>query len=165
MYVSFCSDGGNQGVSSSSSPAPHSAVRVGPLELSNALAACVLSARLTSGHRQWAAQQLVRALAVTGKDSPHRPQTYSDLAGDLRKCPLKRLEGHYNKVGEYSRNFFSVRTIKRLCVWHYFCQVASCSWNSEQSLLATCSQDKVVQLWNISQNTAELHTTFSCITR
>ncbi|XP_042364651.1 probable E3 ubiquitin-protein ligase HERC1 isoform X4 [Plectropomus leopardus] len=131
----------NQGVSSSSlppSPLPHLSARVGPLELANALAACVLSARLTSRHRQWAAQQLVQALAATGRDSPHRPQTYSDLAGDLRKCPLKRLEGHYNKV-------------------------SSCSWNSDQSLLATCSQDKVVQLWSISQNTVELQTTFSCI--
>uniref|UniRef100_A0A672ZRT2 HECT-type E3 ubiquitin transferase n=1 Tax=Sphaeramia orbicularis TaxID=375764 RepID=A0A672ZRT2_9TELE len=71
---------------------------LGPLELANALAACVLSARLTSKHRQWAAQQLVQALAATGRDSPSWPQTYSDLAGDLRKCPLKRLEGHYNKV-------------------------------------------------------------------
>ncbi|XP_038590219.1 probable E3 ubiquitin-protein ligase HERC1 isoform X7 [Micropterus salmoides] len=134
-------DTGNQGVSSSSlppSPLPLSA-RVGPLELANALAACVLSARLTCKHRQWAAQQLVLALAATGRDSPNRPQTYSDLAGDLRKCPLKRLEGHYNKV-------------------------TSCSWNSEQSLLATCSQDKVVQLWSINQSTVELQTTFSCIT-
>ncbi|KAL7377169.1 hypothetical protein ABVT39_023074 [Epinephelus coioides] len=135
-------DPGNQGVSSSSlppSPLPHLSARVSPLELANALAACVLSARLTSRHRQWAAQQLVQALAATGRDSPHRPQSYSDLPGDLRKCPLKRLEGHYNKV-------------------------TSCSWNSDQSLLATCSQDKVVQLWSISQNTVELQTTFSCIT-
>ncbi|KAM9841857.1 putative E3 ubiquitin-protein ligase HERC1 [Aulostomus maculatus] len=135
-------DAGTQGLSSSSlppSPLPHLVARVGPLELANALAACVLSARLTSKHRQWAAQQLVQALAVTGRDSPNRPQTYSDLAGDLHKCPLKRLEGHYNKV-------------------------ASCTWNSEQSMLATCSQDKVVQLWSISQNSVELHTTFSCIT-
>ncbi|XP_029371513.1 probable E3 ubiquitin-protein ligase HERC1 isoform X2 [Echeneis naucrates] len=135
-------DAGNHGVSSSSlppSPLPHLNARVGPLELANALAACVLSARLTNKHRQWAAQQLVQALAATGRDTPNRPQTYSDLAGDLRKCPLKRLEGHYNKV-------------------------ASCSWSSEHSLLATCSQDKVVQLWSISQNTVELQTTFSCIT-
>uniref|UniRef100_A0A8C2X9J9 HECT-type E3 ubiquitin transferase n=1 Tax=Cyclopterus lumpus TaxID=8103 RepID=A0A8C2X9J9_CYCLU len=113
---------------------------VGPLELANALAACVLSARLTSKHRQWAAKQLVQALAATGRDAPNRPQTYSDLAGDLRKSSLKRLEGHYNKV-------------------------TSCSWNSDQNLLATCSQDKVVQLWSISQTTVELHSTFSCITR
>ncbi|KAK2888184.1 probable E3 ubiquitin-protein ligase HERC1 isoform X2 [Channa argus] len=135
-------DAGNQGVSSLSlppSPLPHLGGRVGPLELANSLAACVLSARLTSKHRQWAAQQLVQALASTGRDSPNRPQTYSDLAGDLRKCPLKRLEGHYNKV-------------------------ASCFWSNEQNLLATCSQDKVVQLWSISQNTVELQTTFSCIT-
>ncbi|XP_026209989.1 probable E3 ubiquitin-protein ligase HERC1 isoform X9 [Anabas testudineus] len=132
---------GYQGASSSlpPSPLPHLGARVGPLELANALAACVLSARLTSKHRQWAAQQLVQALAATGRDSPNRPQTYSDLAGDLRKCPLKRLEGHYNKV-------------------------ASCFWSSEQNLLATCSQDKVVQLWSISQNAVELQNTFSCIT-
>ncbi|XP_074547318.1 putative E3 ubiquitin-protein ligase HERC1 isoform X2 [Halichoeres trimaculatus] len=135
-------DAGNQGVSSPSlppSPLPHLSTRVGPLELANALAACVLSAKLTSKHRQWAAQQLVQALAAAGRESPNRPQTYSDLASDLRKCPLKRLEGHYNKV-------------------------ISCSWNSDQSLLASCSQDKVVQLWSISQSNVELQTTFSCIT-
>ncbi|XP_068430797.1 probable E3 ubiquitin-protein ligase HERC1 isoform X3 [Clinocottus analis] len=136
-------DTGNHAASSSSlppSPLPHPmSARVGPLELANALAACVLSARLTSTHRQWAAKQLVQALAATGRDGPNRPQTYSDLAGDLRKSSLKRLEGHYNKV-------------------------TSCSWNSDQNLLATCSQDKVVQLWSISQTTVELHATFSCIT-
>ncbi|KAM4720559.1 putative E3 ubiquitin-protein ligase HERC1 isoform 3-T4 [Anableps anableps] len=134
-------DGSNQGIASSSlppSPSPHLSARMGPLELANALAACVLSAQLTSKHRQWAAQQLVKALAAAGKESPNRPQTYSDLAGDLRKCPLKRLEGHYNKV-------------------------ASCSWSSDQGLLATCSQDKVVQLWRVNQSTVELQTTFSCI--
>lgn len=98
----FGLDEANQGRCSSSSlppsPSPCLRARVGPLELANALAACVLSARLTSKHRQWAAQQLVKALAVAGRETPNRPQTYSDLAGDLRKCPLKRLEGHYNKV-------------------------------------------------------------------
>lgn len=91
------------------SPLPYLSARVGPLELANALAACVLSARLSSKHRQWAAEQLVQALAATGRDGPSRPQTYSDLAGDLRKCPLKRLEGHYNKVRDfklYPTSFF-----------------------------------------------------------
>ncbi|XP_068190129.1 probable E3 ubiquitin-protein ligase HERC1 isoform X2 [Antennarius striatus] len=132
-------DSGTQGQSSSSLSA-----RAGPLELANALAACVLSARLAGEHRQWATRQLVRALAATGRDpapspAPSRPQTYSDLAGDLRKCPLKRLEGHYNKV-------------------------TSCSWSADQNLLATCSQDKVVQLWSVGRSAVELHTTFSCIT-
>ncbi|XP_061589568.1 probable E3 ubiquitin-protein ligase HERC1 [Cololabis saira] len=90
-------DVGNQRVSSTlpPSPLPHLSTRVGPLELANALAACVLSARLNSKHRQWAAQQLVQALAAAGRNSPNRSLTYNDLAGDLRKCPLKRLEGHY----------------------------------------------------------------------
>lgn len=107
-------DTGNQGVSSPAlppSPLPYLSARVGPLELANALAACVLSARLTSKHRQWAAQQLVLALAATGRDSPNRPQTCSDLAGDLRKCPLKRLEGHYNKV----RDCNLIRTEAEVC--------------------------------------------------
>ncbi|XP_026052426.1 probable E3 ubiquitin-protein ligase HERC1 isoform X3 [Carassius auratus] len=118
---------------------PHSqaGVRVGPLELANALAACALSARLTSRHRQWAAQQLVQALAVSEKDNPVRPQTYSDMAGDLRKCPIKKLEGHLNRV-------------------------SSCSWNSEQGLLATGSQDGTVRLWAVTPNTAELQHTHTC---
>ncbi|XP_043076943.1 probable E3 ubiquitin-protein ligase HERC1 [Puntigrus tetrazona] len=112
-------------------------VRVGPLELTNALAACALSARLTSRHRQWAAQQLVQALAVSEKDNTARPQTYSDMAGDLRKCLIKKLEGHQNRV-------------------------SSCSWNTEQGLLATGSQDGTVRLWTVTPNTAELQHTHTC---
>ncbi|TSK72182.1 putative E3 ubiquitin-protein ligase HERC1 [Bagarius yarrelli] len=73
-------------------------VRVGSLELANALAACVLSARLNSGYRQWAARQLVQALAATERDGSIRPQSYSDTAGDLRQCPLSKLEAHHNRV-------------------------------------------------------------------
>uniref|UniRef100_A0AAR2M095 HECT-type E3 ubiquitin transferase n=1 Tax=Pygocentrus nattereri TaxID=42514 RepID=A0AAR2M095_PYGNA len=88
-----------------------SALRVGPLELANALAACTLSARLTSKHRQWAAQQLVQALAAAERDSPIRPQTYSDMAGDLRKCPLRKLEAHHNRVPSLLTLFKSVESI------------------------------------------------------
>uniref|UniRef100_A0A9J8CIV4 HECT-type E3 ubiquitin transferase n=1 Tax=Cyprinus carpio carpio TaxID=630221 RepID=A0A9J8CIV4_CYPCA len=118
-------------------PLSQAGMRVGPLELANALAACALSARLTSIHRQWAAQQLVQALAVSEKDNTARPQTYSDMAGDLRKCPIKKLEGHQNRV-------------------------SSCSWNAEQGLLATGSQDGTVRLWAITPNTAELQHTHTC---
>uniref|UniRef100_A0A9J7YSL0 HECT-type E3 ubiquitin transferase n=1 Tax=Cyprinus carpio carpio TaxID=630221 RepID=A0A9J7YSL0_CYPCA len=118
-------------------PLSQAGVRVGPLELANALAACALSARLTSRHRQWAAQQLVQALTVSEKDNTARPQTYSDMAGDLRKCPIKKLEGHQNRV-------------------------SSCSWNSEQGLLATGSQDGTVRLWAVTPNTAELQHTHTC---
>ncbi|KAL2099644.1 hypothetical protein ACEWY4_004038 [Coilia grayii] len=112
-------------------------VRVGPLELANALAACALSARLTSKHRQWAAQQLVQALAASERDNPIRPQTYSDMAGDLRKCPLRKLEGHQNRV-------------------------TSCSWSNAQNLLATSGQDGTVRVWDITQNSAELQCTHTC---
>jgi len=57
--------------------------------------------------------------------------------------------------GEHNNNFNVI----------FYLQVTSCSWNSDQNLLATCSQDKVVQLWSISQHSVELHSTFSCITR
>ncbi|XP_053543730.1 probable E3 ubiquitin-protein ligase HERC1 isoform X7 [Ictalurus punctatus] len=112
-------------------------VRVGSLELANALAACALSARLNSGHRQWAAQQLVQALAASERDSSVRPQSYSDTAGDLRLCPLSKLEAHHNRV-------------------------TSCTWNAEQGLLATCSQDGTVCLWDISHSTADLLHTHTC---
>lgn len=46
-----------------------------------------------------------------------------------------------------------------------FFQVSSCFWNRDQSLLVTCSQDKVVQIWSVAQNTVELQNTFSCISR
>ncbi|XP_036385733.1 probable E3 ubiquitin-protein ligase HERC1 isoform X2 [Megalops cyprinoides] len=118
-------------------PPPQVGTRVGPLELGNALAACCLSARLSSTHRQWAAQQLVQALAASERDNPARPQTYSDMTGDLRKCPLKKLEGHQNRV-------------------------TSCSWSSERGLLATGAQDGTVRLWDVSQTTAELLSTHTC---
>ncbi|XP_066566869.1 probable E3 ubiquitin-protein ligase HERC1 isoform X2 [Amia ocellicauda] len=118
---------------------PPSAVRVGPLELANVLAACCLSARLTNKHRQWAAQQLVQALAVSERDNPIRPQTYTDMAGDLRKCPVIKLEGHYNRV-------------------------TSCSWCSETSLLVTGAQDGTIRLWNVTQTAGELQSTRICST-
>lgn len=71
---------------------------VGPLELANALAACCLSSRLSSQHRQWAAQQLVRTLAAHDRDNQSRPQTYADMAGDLRKCTTIKLEAHQGRV-------------------------------------------------------------------
>lgn len=77
----------------------HNPSAVGPLELANALAACCLSSRLSSQHRQWAAQQLVRTLAAHDRDNNHsRPQTFADMAGDLRKCSFIKLEAHQGRV-------------------------------------------------------------------
>ncbi|KAK2827719.1 hypothetical protein Q7C36_018645 [Tachysurus vachellii] len=100
-------------------------------------AACILSAA-SQRARQWAAQQLMQALAASERDSSIRPQSYSDTAGDLRQCPLSKLEAHHNRV-------------------------TSCTWNSEQGLLATSSQDGTVCLWDISHNTADLLHTHTCV--
>lgn len=80
----------------------HNPSAVGPLELANALAACCLSSRLSSQHRQWAAQQLVRTLAAHDRDNNQsRPQTFADMAGDLRKCSFIKLEAHQSRVSSF----------------------------------------------------------------
>uniref|UniRef100_A0AAQ5YVK1 HECT-type E3 ubiquitin transferase n=1 Tax=Amphiprion ocellaris TaxID=80972 RepID=A0AAQ5YVK1_AMPOC len=124
---------------------------MGPLELANALAACVLSARLTSRHRQWAAQQLVQALATSGRDTPNRPQTYSDLAGDLRKCPLKRLEGHYNKVS-YMHCFCSLCVSIETC----FCLFSGslCHVEDQSSRVTALCWAQTFSLWVLDQPAA-----------
>ncbi|XP_028981614.2 probable E3 ubiquitin-protein ligase HERC1 isoform X4 [Esox lucius] len=107
---------------------------VGPLELANALAACCLSSRLSSGHRQWAAQQLVRTLAAHDRDNQSRPQTFADMAGDLRKCSSVKLEAHQSRV-------------------------ITCGWCSKKGLLATSGNDGTVRVWNVTKNQYTLQQT------
>ncbi|XP_005987770.1 probable E3 ubiquitin-protein ligase HERC1 isoform X3 [Latimeria chalumnae] len=107
---------------------------VGPLELANALAACCLSSRLSSQHRQWAAQQLVRTLAAHDRDNQSRPQTFADMAGDLRKCSFIKLEAHQNKV-------------------------TACGWCSKKGLLATTGNDGTVRVWNVTKSQYALQQT------
>ncbi|GCB70606.1 hypothetical protein scyTo_0005723 [Scyliorhinus torazame] len=99
----------------------------GPLELANALAACCLSSRLSSQHRQWAAQQLVRTLAAHDRDNQSKPQTYADMSGDLRKCSFNKLEAHQNRV-------------------------ITCQWCNKKGLLATSGNDGTVRVWNVTKN-------------
>ncbi|XP_066448386.1 probable E3 ubiquitin-protein ligase HERC1 isoform X1 [Eleutherodactylus coqui] len=99
----------------------------GPLELANALAACCLSSRLSSQHRQWAAQQLVRTLAAHDRDNQTAPQTLADMAGDLRKCSFTKLEAHQNRV-------------------------ITSVWCNKKGLLATSGSDGTVRVWNVSRN-------------
>ncbi|XP_056135403.1 probable E3 ubiquitin-protein ligase HERC1 isoform X2 [Lampris incognitus] len=113
----------------------HNPSAVGPLELANALAACCLSSRLSSQHRQWAAQQLVRTLAAHDRDNNHsRPQTFADMAGDLRKCSFIKLEAHQSRV-------------------------ITCSWCSKKGLLATSGNDGTVRVWNVTKNQYTLQQT------
>lgn len=108
----------------------------GPLELANALAACCLSSRLSSQHRQWAAQQLVRTLAAHDRDNnQNRPQTFADMAGDLRKCSFIKLEAHQSRV-------------------------ITCGWCSKKGLLATSGNDGTVRVWNVTKNQYTLQQTY-----
>ncbi|KAI1904452.1 hypothetical protein AGOR_G00005790 [Albula goreensis] len=107
---------------------------VGPLELANALAACCVSTRLSSQHRQWAAQQLVRTLAAHDRDNQSRPQTFADMAGDLRKCSFIKLEAHQSRV-------------------------ITCGWCSRKGLLATSGNDGTVRVWNVTKNQYTLQQT------
>ncbi|XP_078541321.1 putative E3 ubiquitin-protein ligase HERC1 isoform X2 [Lissotriton helveticus] len=106
----------------------------GPLELANALAACCLSSRLSSQHRQWAAQQLVRTLAAHDRDNQTYPQTFADMAGDLRKCSFIKLEAHQNRV-------------------------ITCVWCSKKGLLATSGNDGTIRVWNVTKNQYSLQQT------
>ncbi|KAI3377882.1 hypothetical protein L3Q82_008463 [Scortum barcoo] len=107
----------------------------GPLELANALAACCLSSRLSSQHRQWAAQQLVRTLAAHDRDNNQsRPQTFADMAGDLRKCSFIKLEAHQSRV-------------------------ITCGWCSKKGLLATSGNDGTVRMWNVTKSQYTLQQT------
>ncbi|XP_043933675.1 probable E3 ubiquitin-protein ligase HERC1 isoform X2 [Protopterus annectens] len=110
------------------------AERRGPLELANALAACCLSSRLSSQHRQWAAQQLVRTLAAHDRDNQSRPQTFADMSGDLRKCSSIKLEAHQNRV-------------------------TNCGWCNKKGLLATIGNDGTVRVWNVTKNQYTLQQT------
>uniref|UniRef100_A0A7M4EPI1 HECT-type E3 ubiquitin transferase n=1 Tax=Crocodylus porosus TaxID=8502 RepID=A0A7M4EPI1_CROPO len=106
----------------------------GPLELANALAACCLSSRLSSQHRQWAAQQLVRTLAAHDRDNQTSPQTLADMGGDLRKCSFIKLEAHQNRV-------------------------MSCVWCNKKGLLATNGNDGTIRVWNVTKKQYSLQQT------
>lgn len=106
----------------------------GPLELANALAACCLSSRLSSQHRQWAAQQLVRTLAAHDRDNQAAPQTLADMGGDLRKCSFIKLEAHQNRV-------------------------MTCVWCNKKGLLATSGNDGTIRVWSVTKKQYSLQQT------
>ncbi|XP_069694063.1 probable E3 ubiquitin-protein ligase HERC1 isoform X1 [Periplaneta americana] len=109
---------------SSSSPILDSPV-VSPLQLPDALAACVLSTRLASTHRQWASQQLVKCIAarVSILSSQNMENvSFADLSGVMPQCSMMELEGHDNRVS--------------FAVWH-----------EDRAMLATCGYDGTVRVW------------------
>nr|CAD7438539.1 unnamed protein product [Timema bartmani] len=104
-----------------------------PLQLSNALAACVMSYKLEPAHRQWATQQLVKCIAarVTVLPEPILNRlNLADLSGTLPACKIIELEGHDNKV-------------------------SLAAWNEGKGALATCGYDGTVRIWIRASSTQE----------
>ncbi|CAB3370488.1 Hypothetical predicted protein [Cloeon dipterum] len=96
------------------------------LQLANALSACVLSAHLEPGNKQWASEQLVKCIANSAEEFPiHQIETksMSDLLGVLPNCPVSELEGHGNRVN--------------LVVW-----------NEDRKLIASSGFDGTVRIWS-----------------
>ncbi|XP_033633807.1 probable E3 ubiquitin-protein ligase HERC1 isoform X2 [Asterias rubens] len=98
--------------------------RSGPLQLANALAACCLSSRLASQHREWAAQQLVKTLSGHARNGtiPEQAVSAADVQGDLPVCGVTRIDAHQDVV-------------------------TGCVWNHMKSLLVTSGSDGQVRLW------------------
>ncbi|XP_077988697.1 putative E3 ubiquitin-protein ligase HERC1 [Glandiceps talaboti] len=108
-----------------STSTPGHGINYGPLHLANALAACCLSAKLPSTHREWASQQLVRMLAGQARDSLSSTETGADITGDLPKCPSAKLEAHQNRV-------------------------MSSKWSPKKNVIATSGFDGTVRLWSLT---------------
>ena len=121
MYNSSSDDS-----SPSTKDSKSSSTKYTPLQLANSLAACCLSSRLASQHREWAAQQLVKTLATCGGREGHfgrdgggghgggkkAPVVVADVHGDLPACPSKKQDVHQGGL-------------------------MACLWSSKKSLLAT----------------------------
>jgi len=87
--------GGRTGPPASGRTGP---VKCGPMSLLNALAACVMSARLRAEYRQWSLQQLVSGLSALGRGVSSAVGCVVDTAGDLPPCSTAKLEAHQNRV-------------------------------------------------------------------
>ena len=72
--------------------------KFGAMSLMNALAACVMSARLRAEYRRWSLQQLVAGLSALGRASSSAAECAVDTAGDLPSCATAKLEAHQNRV-------------------------------------------------------------------
>ncbi|ESP05641.1 hypothetical protein LOTGIDRAFT_181433 [Lottia gigantea] len=113
-----------KGWTSPSTESPVIETKFSPLQLINALSACVISARMSSNYRCWAAQQLVQALSAQGQRVQSDTDTQVDLSGDLPPCATTNLEAHQNRL-------------------------STCIWNSKKCLLASGGYDGTVRIWNM----------------
>lgn len=85
-------------MSSKESTPTNGTAKVDPIHLVNALAACVISARLHADYRKWAVRQLVCALGTLGRSVAIDTECLADTASDLPPCTVFKLEAHENRV-------------------------------------------------------------------
>ncbi|XP_049838129.1 LOW QUALITY PROTEIN: probable E3 ubiquitin-protein ligase HERC1 [Schistocerca gregaria] len=100
-----------------------------PLQLADALAACVLSTTLPPNYRQWASQQLVKCLAARCTVLPKlelESINFADLTNVMPPCQIDELDGHDNRVNN--------------AVFH-----------SGRQLLATSGYDGTVRIWCLTE--------------
>ena len=113
--------------------------RPAPLQLADALSACVLSNRLASPLRQWASKHLLETLSSLRCVGDAMNENMADLTGDLPTCGTSRLEAHQNRVtgcvysekssmlaSRYSYLLLSVTVGRSLFPNHHNCNMRLC---------------------------------------
>uniref|UniRef100_A0A0L8HTX3 HECT-type E3 ubiquitin transferase n=1 Tax=Octopus bimaculoides TaxID=37653 RepID=A0A0L8HTX3_OCTBM len=98
--------------------------KITSLTLTDALAACVISSYVPHQHRQWAAKQLVRSISSQIRSSCDHNENMADLAHDLSKCSVTKLEGHQDRLD-------------------------SSVWSEKKNLLATSGFDSTLRVWHL----------------
>ncbi|XP_062621584.1 probable E3 ubiquitin-protein ligase HERC1 [Saccostrea cucullata] len=99
-----------------------------PLNLINALAACVLSTKLSSVYKHWAVKEFIQCLSSQSAGQPGQIVNQVDWGGDMPSCPVSKLEAHQNKL-------------------------AHCVWSTKKNLLATSGYDGTLRVWSLPNRT------------
>ncbi|KAJ3666590.1 hypothetical protein Zmor_002027 [Zophobas morio] len=102
-----------------------------PLTLVNALAAYVMSCRVDPENREWASEQLFKAIAskvqmLSGANS--EPVNFADLTNLLPKANAEYFDGHDNRI-------------------------STLAWHEKKSRLASAGYDGTVRLWVFESKT------------
>ncbi|KAK9884642.1 hypothetical protein WA026_007479 [Henosepilachna vigintioctopunctata] len=109
---------------------PTSDSHVGPLSLVNALSACILSSRIESNYKEWAAQKLFKSIAtkIQMMFGPNLEQiNFADLSYFLPSRNITYLDGHDNRIA---------------CInWHETCR-----------MLGSSGYDGTVRLWSFDSS-------------
>nr|XP_022329995.1 probable E3 ubiquitin-protein ligase HERC1 isoform X2 [Crassostrea virginica] len=99
-----------------------------PLNLINALAACVLSSKLSPLYKQWAVKEFIQCLSSQSPGQADQIVNQVDWGRDMCACPVFKLEAHQNRL-------------------------AHCVWSSKKNMLATSGYDGTLRVWSLPNRT------------